>query len=63
MVAARAQGAAWKLVAKARDGLEYNDHLTGAGAEIFAQACRLGHEGIVAKRRDLPYEPAARSAG
>ena len=44
------------LVAKAKDGLEYNDHLTGAGSEIFAHACRLGHEGIVAKRIDLPYE-------
>ena len=42
-----------RLVAKAKDGIEYNDHLTGAGAEIFAHACRLGHEGIVAKRIDL----------
>jgi len=46
----------FRLVAKAKDGLEYNDHLTGAGAEIFAHACRLGHEGVVAKRMDLGYE-------
>ena len=45
-----------RLVAKAKDGIEYNDHLTGDGAEIFAHACRLGHEGIVAKRIDLGYE-------
>jgi bifunctional non-homologous end joining protein LigD len=44
------------LVSKVRDGIEYNDHLEGDGAEIFRHACRLGHEGIVAKRRDLPYE-------
>ena len=34
----------------------FNGHLTGNGAEIFAHACRLGHEGIVAKRVDLGYE-------
>jgi ATP-dependent DNA ligase len=28
----------------------------GNGAEIFHHACQLGHEGIVAKRIDLPYE-------
>jgi len=46
-----------RLVAKVRDdGIEYNDHLTGAGDDIFRAACKLGHEGIVAKRIDLPYE-------
>ena len=27
----------------------------GRGATIFAHACKLGLEGIVSKRRDLPY--------
>jgi len=30
-----------KLVAKLRDDIEYNEHLTGNGAEILAHACRL----------------------
>ena len=45
-----------KLVAKAGDGIEFNEHIEGDGADIFKAACRLGHEGIVAKRKDLPYE-------
>lgn len=45
-----------KLLAKGKIGIEYNQHLEGDGADIFAAACRLGHEGIVAKRKDLPYE-------
>jgi hypothetical protein len=28
----------------------------GDGADIFKAACELGHEGIVAKRKDLAYE-------
>ena len=44
------------LVAKVKDGIEYNEHLEGNGEEIFQHACRLRHEGIVAKRRDRPYE-------
>ena len=31
-------------------------HIEGNGADIFKAACKLGHEGIVAKRKDLPYE-------
>ena len=45
-----------KLIAKARDGIEYGEHIDGDGSDIFKAACRLGHEGIVAKRKDLPYE-------
>lgn len=37
-------------------GIEFNEHLEGDGADIFRAACQLGHEGIVAKRKDLPYE-------
>ena len=38
-----------KLVAKVRDGIEFNEHIEGDGAVIFQHACHLGHEGIVAK--------------
>ena len=41
----------------------FNGHLTGNGAEIFAHACRLGHEGIVAKRVDLGYESGRSTVG
>jgi bifunctional non-homologous end joining protein LigD len=36
-------------------GIVYNEHLDGDGAEIFDHACRLGLEGVVSKRRDLPH--------
>lgn len=45
-----------KLVAKVPDGIEFSEHLEGDGADIFKAACKLGHEGIIAKRRDLSYE-------
>src|SRR5262245_13544195 len=35
--------------------LRYSDHVVGSGAEFLEQACRLGLEGIVSKRRDAPY--------
>ena len=35
--------------------LRYSDHVEGNGPEFFAQACRLGLEGIISKRRDSPY--------
>jgi ATP-dependent DNA ligase len=30
--------------------------IDGDPAVIFEHACKLGHEGIVVKRKDLPYE-------
>jgi len=44
------------LVKPVRDGIEFSEHLDGDGAAIFQAACSHGHEGIVAKRLDLPYE-------
>jgi bifunctional non-homologous end joining protein LigD len=38
-----------KLLARA-DGIRFSEHL-----DIFEHACKLGLEGIVSKRRDLPY--------
>jgi bifunctional non-homologous end joining protein LigD len=44
-----------KLLAKAPAGIQFNEHLDGDGAAIFAVACKLGCEGIVSKHRDRPY--------
>jgi len=35
--------------------IRYCDHVVGNGPAVFAQARKLGCEGIVSKRRDLPY--------
>ena len=43
------------LLSKARPGIRYSEHLEGSGAEIFAQACRMGLEGIVSKKLTSPY--------
>jgi hypothetical protein len=44
------------LLARAALGLRFNEHLGhDDGPLVFAHACQLGLEGIVSKRRDLPY--------
>ncbi len=43
-----------KLVAK-KGVVRLAAHVLGGGAKVFAQACELGLEGIVSKRRDAPY--------
>jgi bifunctional non-homologous end joining protein LigD len=35
--------------------LRYSDHVVGRGFEFFREACRLGLEGVVSKRRDGPH--------
>jgi bifunctional non-homologous end joining protein LigD len=35
--------------------IRYSDHVVGQGETFFSQACSLGLEGIIAKRRDAPY--------
>jgi bifunctional non-homologous end joining protein LigD len=44
-------------IRKAGSGIRLSEHLDGeaAGEIIFRQACAMGLEGIVAKRRDRPY--------
>ena len=46
-----------RMLARTRKGsqIRYSQHLAGGGAEILAQACRLGLEGVVSKRADRPY--------
>jgi len=42
-------------VRDAASPLRYSDHVVGDGPAFFAQACRLGLEGIVSKLRDALY--------
>jgi bifunctional non-homologous end joining protein LigD len=37
--------------------VRYSEHVVGHGGDMFAEACRLGLEGIVSKRRQAPYTP------
>jgi bifunctional non-homologous end joining protein LigD len=43
------------LIKRAGPGIRLSEHLDGDGAAAFQHACRMGLEGIVAKRRDKPY--------
>ena len=43
------------LLFRERDGISFNDHYDGDGANIFKQACALGCEGIVSKRLGSAY--------
>jgi bifunctional non-homologous end joining protein LigD len=43
------------LIKRAGPGIRLSDHLDGDGVAAFHHACRMGLEGIVAKRRDKPY--------
>jgi bifunctional non-homologous end joining protein LigD len=43
------------LPKSAADILRYSDHVLGNGAEFFAQAAKLGLEGVVSKRADSSY--------
>ena len=40
--------------------IRFCDHLIGGGPELHRQACRLGAEGIIAKRVDAPYRSGRR---
>jgi bifunctional non-homologous end joining protein LigD len=44
-----------KLLGRAPEGIRYSGHVVGHGNEVLAKACRMGLEGIVAKRSDAPY--------
>src|SRR6516162_7420175 len=43
------------LLYREPDGIVVNRHYDGDGAIIYRQACALGCEGIVSKRRGSPY--------
>jgi len=43
------------LADRAVPGIRYSEHLTGDGAHMLREACRLGLEGLISKRADRPY--------
>ena len=43
------------VLAKARPGIRFNEHIEGDGPTVFAHACKMGLEGIVSKRKDSMY--------
>jgi hypothetical protein len=40
------------ILAKARPGIRFNEHIDGDGPTAFAHACKIGPEGIVSRRKD-----------
>lgn len=54
--ARRAEAPLARLLRNDRDGLEYVPHLQGNGDLIFEHICKLGLEGLVCKRTDVPYQ-------
>jgi ATP-dependent DNA ligase len=52
----RTQGRGWYASLHRTDGgILLNERLAEDGPNAFAQACRLGTEGIISKRIDAPY--------
>jgi bifunctional non-homologous end joining protein LigD len=51
------------ILAKARPGIRFNEHIEGDGPTVFAHACKMGLEGIVSKRRTRPTVRGARPTG
>ena len=43
-----------KVLTRSRDFIQFNEHVEEDGQLVFQHACKLGLEGIVAKRIDLP---------
>ena len=51
-----------KLLQKPPDGIVLNAHYVGDGAKVFREACKLGCEGIVSKRRSSHYRSGRSTA-
>jgi len=49
------RGVIERAAARADSTIRYSDHVVGQGPRFFAEACRTGLEGIVAKRRSEPH--------
>jgi bifunctional non-homologous end joining protein LigD len=43
------------ILAKARPGIRFNEHIEGDGPTVFSHACKMGLEGVVSKRKDSAY--------
>ena len=41
--------------------IRYSDHIEGEGPHVLKQACGMGVEGVISKRRDRPYRPGRSS--
>lgn len=50
------------LLKGAPGSLQFSEHYTGNGELVYQHARKLGVEGIVSKRLDLPYRPGDRGA-
>ncbi len=50
-----------RLLSKASAPLRFSPSLEAPAAEVWKQVLALGLEGVIAKRRDSPYEPGRRS--
>jgi bifunctional non-homologous end joining protein LigD len=51
------------VLAKADPGIRFNEHIEGDGPTVFRDACKLGLEGIVSKRKDSTYRPTEEDRG
>ena len=52
-----------QLLGPSKSGhIRYTEHVEGRGADVFDRVCRMGLEGIISKRRDLPYQPGRRDS-
>ena len=45
-----------QLLARPPANIRYSDHFVAPGVEFRAKACKLGLEGMISKRADLPYQ-------
>jgi bifunctional non-homologous end joining protein LigD len=43
------------ILAKARPGIRFNEHIEGDGPTVFAHTCNMGLERIVSKYKDSIY--------
>jgi len=44
-----------QLLEDRREILQFSDHFDTSGNDLFAQACKLGLEGVISKLKDAPY--------
>jgi Putative transposase of IS4/5 family (DUF4096) len=51
------------VLAKARPGIRFNEHIEGDGPTVFAHACKMGLEGIVSNRKDSAYRSGCSLTG
>lgn len=45
-----------KILPQQSLNLRYSDYILGQGEKVFKEACKLGFEGIISKKKESPYE-------